>query len=41
MAVGWQDKNVSYDIEKVAEQYMKAKYPNAEMMVKVLRNASV
>jgi hypothetical protein len=34
-------ERVSYDIEKVAEQYMNAKYPNAEMMIKVLRNASV
>ncbi|MBC8080790.1 MAG: metallophosphoesterase family protein [Gorillibacterium sp.] len=34
-------ERVSYDIEKVVEQYIKLKYPNAEMMIKVLRNASV
>jgi putative phosphoesterase len=34
-------ERVSYDVEKVVEQYQKADYPNAEMMIKVLRNASV
>lgn len=34
-------ERVSYDLEVVVEQYIKAEYPNAEMMVKVLRTASV
>lgn len=34
-------ERVSFDVEKVVEQYKKKKYPNAEMMIKVLRNASV
>jgi putative phosphoesterase len=34
-------ERVSYDIEKVVEQYREVKYPNAEMMTKVLRNASL
>lgn len=34
-------ERISYDVEKVVEQYIKAEYPNAEMMIKVLRNASV
>ncbi len=34
-------ERVSYEIAKVAEQYNAVMYPNAEMMIKVLRNASV
>jgi putative phosphoesterase len=34
-------ERVSYDVEKVAEQYRVSNYPNADMMIKVLRNASV
>jgi putative phosphoesterase len=40
-AISTSIERVGYDIEKVVEQYMKANYPNAEMMIKVLRNASV
>lgn len=34
-------ERVSYDVEQVVEQYLNANYPNAEMMIKVLRNASI
>lgn len=34
-------ERVSFDIEQIAEQYRKVNYPNAEMMIKVLRNASL
>jgi putative phosphoesterase len=34
-------ERVVYDIEQVAEQYRELEYPNAEMMIKILRNASV
>jgi putative phosphoesterase len=34
-------ERVGYDIEQVAEHYRNIAYPNAEMMVKVLRNANV
>ncbi|SEC68193.1 metallophosphoesterase family protein [Paenibacillus sp. GP183] len=32
---------VSYNIEKVAEQYRKANYPNADTMIKIIRNGSL
>jgi putative phosphoesterase len=34
-------ERVKYDIEKVTEQYIHSEYPNSEMMLKVLRNASI
>ncbi|QGQ95321.1 metallophosphoesterase [Paenibacillus psychroresistens] len=34
-------ERVSYDVEKVAEQYKALNYPNAEMMIKILRNGSL
>jgi putative phosphoesterase len=34
-------ERVSYDIEKVAEQYRKANYPNADAMIRIIRNGSV
>jgi putative phosphoesterase len=34
-------ERVSYNIEMVAEQYRKANYPNADTMIKIIRNGSV
>jgi putative phosphoesterase len=34
-------ERVSYNIEMVAEQYRKAEYPNADTMIKIIRNGSV
>jgi hypothetical protein len=34
-------ERVRYDIEKVAEQYIKADYPNADTMIRIIRNGSV
>ncbi|MDF2961711.1 MAG: metallophosphoesterase, partial [Paenibacillus sp.] len=34
-------ERVSYDIEEVVRQYEDADYPNAEMMIKVVRNAGI
>lgn len=34
-------ERVGYNIVQVAEQYRNLEYPNAEMMIKVLRNASM
>jgi putative phosphoesterase len=34
-------ERVSYNIEKVAEQYRKADYPNADTMIRIIRNGSV
>jgi putative phosphoesterase len=34
-------ERVSYDVEIVAKQYSESNYPNAEMMIKVLRNGSL
>ncbi len=34
-------ERVHYDIEKVVEQYNDSEYPNAEMMIQVLKKASI
>jgi putative phosphoesterase len=34
-------ERVGYDVEKVVEQYINVQYPNAETMIKVIRNASI
>jgi predicted phosphodiesterase len=34
-------ERVSYNIEKVAEQYRKAEYPNADTMIRIIRNGSL
>jgi predicted phosphodiesterase len=34
-------ERVNFDIEKVVEKYMETGYPNAGMMIQIVRNASV